>query len=95
MNLQTNTTIQPKKKKKVHSKLEWGLTSHFHFPSNFLSKLGRLIFGGIGEKTPKPHQNHLPFCLSTKHPKLPFAPLFSSPPFSSSLTKWTLKRETL
>ena len=64
------------------SKRQWLLC--FHFLSRFLPNLGRMYFGGLGEKTPKLHWISLPFSLPIKQRKKSFSLIFSSPLFPSS-----------
>lgn len=50
------------------------------FLSYNLPNLGRLIFGGPREKTPRPHQFSLPSPLPTKQPLQQFSLHFSLQP---------------
>ena len=57
---------------------QFGLFKWIFFLFYFLPKLGRLQFGGLGEKTPGPHQFSFPFSSLIKHTKLQFFLLFLS-----------------
>ena len=86
-------SIEKKQKTILHK----GTSCPSPFLPNFLPILGRLHFGGFGEKAPMSHQFSLPFSSLMKHTKILFSLSLFSPSFislpKSPKSNWVLLRE--